>query len=156
MAREPPSQEVRSPSRPSSAARKRAAADADAPEFDHAFKYDARQDPEERRALRADYRSLIATATEYKRDPNLKPSDINDLIDRANELHKPCQSAEREHPRFKALSSDGGECCEDGQEGQAESDVFDTHHSSRILPSSQAVRQLPFELARSQCGGRRR
>lgn len=56
-------------------------------DVDQEFVYDPRQDPNDRRKVRSEYRALIAQAEEAKKDSSLKPQDLLTLIQRADTLH---------------------------------------------------------------------
>lgn len=94
---------------------------------DHAFHYDPRQDPDERRALRSDYRTLISHAETLKRDPTLTPAALNELIDSTNELHKRVKAPSESILDSKPLAATAESAVRMAKKVRQNRDVFDTH-----------------------------
>lgn len=121
-----PSQEVRSRPGPSSSSavngRKRPA-----PANEDAFVYNPRQDPTDRRAVRSDYRALIAQAEESKRDSTLKPCDLLSLINRADQLHERVVAPSESVLDTKTLASMSEMGARMAKKMKLNQDAFDTH-----------------------------
>nr|CDI54554.1 related to DNA repair protein Rad62 [Melanopsichium pennsylvanicum 4] len=91
------------------------------------FVYNPRQDADSRRAVRSDYRALIAQAEESKRDSTLKPSDLLLLINKADELHERVVAPSESILDTKTLGNMSEMGARMAKKMKLNQDAFDTH-----------------------------
>ncbi|SPO28576.1 related to DNA repair protein Rad62 [Ustilago trichophora] len=116
-------QEVRSQARPSSSSNPRKRPSTDGANFI----YNPRQDMDDRRQVRSDYRTLIAQAEESKRDSSIKPKDLVDLIVKADELHERVVAPSESILDTKTLGSMSEMGARMAKKIKLHRDTFDTH-----------------------------
>ncbi|EST08061.1 Non-structural maintenance of chromosome element 4, C-terminal [Kalmanozyma brasiliensis GHG001] len=92
-----------------------------------AFTYNPRQDADDRRRVRSDYRALIARAEESKRDSSLKPADLVDLISQVDELHERVVAPSESVLDTKTLTSMSEMGARMAKKMKLNADAFDTH-----------------------------
>ncbi|ETS64099.1 hypothetical protein PaG_01334 [Moesziomyces aphidis] len=91
------------------------------------FTYNARQDVNDRRAVRSEYRALIAEADESKRDQTLKPRALLELIHKADELHTRVVAPSESVLDTKTLASMSEMGARMAKKMKLNADAFDTH-----------------------------
>ena len=91
------------------------------------FVYNPRQDVNDRRRVRSDYRALIAQAEESKRDSSLKPKDLLDLLGKADALHERVVAPSESILDTKTLSSMSEMGARMAKKMKLNQDAFDTH-----------------------------
>lgn len=91
------------------------------------FHYNPRQDADDRRRVRSDYRALIARAEESKRDSSMKPSDLVDLISQVDELHERVVAPSESVLDTKTLTSMSEMGARMAKKMKLNADAFDTH-----------------------------
>ena len=91
------------------------------------FVYNPRQDVNDRRKVRSDYRQLIAQAEESKRDSSLKPKDLLEFIVKADELHERVVAPSESILDTKTLSSMSEMGARMAKKMKLHQDAFDTH-----------------------------
>ncbi|TKY89965.1 hypothetical protein EX895_001263 [Sporisorium graminicola] len=114
------------PSSPSTS-RKRTAAAATDTATTSSFIYNPRQDVNDRRKVRSDYRTLIAQAEESKRDSSLKPKDLVELIAKVDELHERVVAPSESILDTKTLTSMSEMGARMAKKMKLNQDAFDTH-----------------------------
>lgn len=91
------------------------------------FVYNPRQDADDRRKVRSEYRSLIAQAEESKRDSSLKPKDLVDFIAKVDELHERVVAPSESILDTKTLTSMSEMGARMAKKMKLNQDAFDTH-----------------------------
>lgn len=91
------------------------------------FTYNPRQDADDRRKVRSDYRALIAQAEESKRDSSLKPKDLVELLSRVDELHERVVAPSESVLDTKTLTSMSEMGARMAKKMKLNQDAFDTH-----------------------------
>lgn len=146
------SQERHSQAGPSTANGRKRPSTAAAQDASSQFVYNPRQDVNDRRAVRSDYRSLISQAEESKRDSTMKPKHLLDLIEKADALHERVVAPSESILDTKTLSSMSEMGARMAKKMKLNQDAFDTHEFMTRL-----ARFLGGEAApvRAVGGGRR-
>ena len=151
------SQEVHSQAGPSnhngasSSPRKRTAAVVDDAAAN--FVYNPRQDVNDRRRVRSDYRALIAQAEESKRDSSLKPKDLLDLLGKADALHERVVAPSESILDTKTLSSMSEMGARMAKKMKLNQDAFDTHEFMARLARFLGGEAAPVRGAARADGG---
>ncbi|SPO28063.1 related to DNA repair protein Rad62 [Ustilago trichophora] len=143
------SQEVHSQPGPSSSTpRKRPSTDSSN------FIYNPRQDINDRRQVRSDYRALIAQAEESKRDSSIKPKDLLELIVKADELHERVVAPSESILDTKTLGSMSEMGARMAKKMKLHGDAFDTHEFVTRLARYLGGEAAPVRGAGRGGGGR--